>query len=503
MASKARTGAVAVVIVLCAFSGALGARGAVLDERLLVPLGRAITSPRSPRGNDSALAALRLLRDPELQPLLGRLASSSSPILRRHGILGLAELETPPRLRPVLLSTVSSSTERAFIIGEALAEDLLTVDDMETMLKSGGLEPYLEVVLRGAVGAAGRAPGTDRLRELGEDPSAIVACPALLILCAAGDSAAGERLVDRIAAAPAPERGALVAALLDQIRRDRRSGCRESIARVHELVRGDPAASLDAIRAWMMVDPASASPEWQKAFHTATELSTRLRFALVGLESSPGAPPAAFEPLLADDSALVRDIGALARSVAADDGIEDAVNAAAAHSYPPVEAWLVERLQQANESAAPEAWRAIIRAGMARDSSRAVTEGVASAARRLAPIDSPFLTEQLVTAARKNDRVMCQALLTGMLRAVPAPAWEASTVAAWPDRVTESLALVVAARSDPAFPKDGSAGTRLTEAAVGRSGLPEALRAQAAWLAARVQGQEDEAIARIVADIEP
>lgn len=500
-----RTGTTAVLaatIVFCGMSGALARGERVIDDRLVALLNRAVTSPLAPRGSDAGLAALRRLRDPALQPLFGRLASSSSPILRRHGVLGLAELETPPRLRPVLLTKIESPAERAFILGEAIGEGLLKTSDAEAMLGAGGLEPFLEVVLIGLVRASDRPSGVERLRELAQDNSALVACPALLLLCSAGESGAGDRLVERLAALSPADRGAAMGILFQQAQRDRLTGCGTAMGRVYELVKGDPVVALDALRAWMTVDSAGASTSWREAYTGATDLSSRLRFALVGLESSSGAPPSAFSDMAEDPSPLVRAIGALATAVASDDGIEEAVAAAAAHSYPPLEAWLVERLAVLNQAEAQEAWRAIVRSGAARPPSQPVTEGVAAAAERLAPVDGSFMKEQLRAAAEKRDTVLCQALLTGMLRATPAPEWESASIAEWPDRVTGALALVVAARSDPDFAGDPDRVARLTSAAVGRSGLPEAIRIEAAWLAARVQGQEAEAIAGVAADLD-
>lgn len=503
MLMSPRAARAAAAILVLSLSGAAGAARLVLDERLVGPLERAVMAPVAARGDDSGLAALRRLRDPALAPLFGCLASSSHPILRRHGVLGLAEIESPPRLRPVLLSKVTSPTERAFIVGEALATDLFTTEDIEELLKLSDLDPFLEVVLRGELGAAGRDAGVERLRSLSEEPEAVVAVPALLQLCSAGDSDAGERLVERVAALPPAGRGAPVAVMFEQIRRDGVTGCRGVMPRVYELVRDDPVVSLDALRAWLMVDGAAAGPEWQRAFASASGLSGRLRLALVGLEASSRTPPAVFAPLDADESELVRAIGRLAVASATGDGLEEAIRGAAAHSYPPVEAWLVERLPEAHPEVAQEAQRAIIQAAAGREPSRHVTEGVALAAERLAPSDPKFVSERITSAAGANDRVLSQALLTGLLRANPAPRWNGSAVAQWPDRVTAALALVAGARCDPEFAADEKRIERLTEVAAGGSGLPGPLRVQAAWLAARLQGNGAEAIATVVAELDP
>ena len=54
-----RTVLLAAAIVLTTFAGALGARRLLLDERLLVPLGRAVSGPLSPSGNDCSARRVR------------------------------------------------------------------------------------------------------------------------------------------------------------------------------------------------------------------------------------------------------------------------------------------------------------------------------------------------------------------------------------------------------------------------------------------------------------
>ncbi|HBS28498.1 MAG TPA: hypothetical protein DEB06_03380 [Phycisphaerales bacterium] len=492
-------------VLLLGVPGAFGAPGA-LDERLLAPLQRAVVSPTLPRGNDGALAALRQLRDPALQPLFARLTSAPSPILRRHGVMGLAELESPARLRAVLLSKIESSEERSSIIGEALRSDLLVEEEVRALLQSEGLAPFVEVVLRGWLASRGLDSGnggTDRLKALAEDPSPVVAISALLLLCNGGDTGAGERLAALLEGLPAPEREPAVLVLSEQVRRDKVTGCDAAMARMFEAGAGDPGVQREALRAWLRVDAASAAPVWGEAYARADDLSDRLRLALVALEGSPGAPAAMFQPLVGEgQSALVRAIGAMGRAVASRTGTVEAARELAEQRYGPADAWMIERLEEIDPDAARAGWVGILEAAGGRSSDQPVTETLPMAVKRLLTHNEEDRVMAAVqTAARRGDETLCQAILTGFLRVEPAPAWASEPLITWPGRTTAALAALVGARGDPKFADDPTRLEALTEAAVGRSGLPDAMRAQAAWLAARLRGQGSEALARLLGEL--
>src|SRR5690606_27516890 len=102
--------------------------------------------------------------------------------LRRHGILGLAELSEPSRVDLLLVKTVSDREERAALLGEAVDLDLITVDDLREVSRWPDLRPLVRARTLGQLVGAGQRVESFRLRELlGEDSIASVYASLLLI----------------------------------------------------------------------------------------------------------------------------------------------------------------------------------------------------------------------------------------------------------------------------------------------------------------------------------
>src|SRR5262245_53161231 len=90
--------------------GALASDEATI-EALIDHVRQALLDPSDQR-LDVLLRSLRRVRDPSLRPLFVQIAASERPILRVHGVLGLAELESPQRIDMLLVKRLADPRQQ-------------------------------------------------------------------------------------------------------------------------------------------------------------------------------------------------------------------------------------------------------------------------------------------------------------------------------------------------------------------------------------------------------
>lgn len=450
---------------------------------------------------EQALVGLRRLRDPALTPFFSALASGAAAPNRRHGILGLAEISTPARLNPLMLSRLEDPGEQAFILGEALANDLVSPNEIEQFFAWPKLDPFIELALRARLHREGAGINTARVTELADKGGVPTQLLSALLLAQAGNKDHLEGVVSQLLSVADPERGAILEPILTIIRRENLSGASKFLADLEILYRFSPALNADLHRIHLRVAPTSALPAWKEAFEKAPSLSDRLRLAAAALDAASGLPPEAFAPVEAyKENEIVSAMGAAGRAIAEKKGIGPAVAHLVKQRYKSTELWAAERAADFEDADAIAIHRAILLTAAGRgDTKESIAESCVTAAAALAKKDHAFLTSVLADACARFDEPMCYAILTGMLKTDAPQPWDVAQPPRWPDGQTEKISIIVIAKSLPKESLDEAFLVSLEQVAIGLQPiLPPSMRAQAAWLHAKLTGQDGPLLARML-----
>ncbi|MBL0921376.1 MAG: hypothetical protein IBJ10_04520 [Phycisphaerales bacterium] len=467
----------------------------ILAERIRAEIGAG--GARAER----ALAALRELRDPALKPLFAQLATGPLPEQRRHGILGRAELETPPQLDPFMLGQAIEAQERLAIVESGRREGLLSDEGVRELLTRTDLGPALETYLRLLDAGAGGTLDAARIGALTTENAKDPRATARIALLSMGlDPGVGGPLPAPLSdwlAAPTNEARAHLAQALSDVAH---AGWAPAAPFVEATIASraqDPILRAAAVRALLAIDPERASPAWIEAFdEPEAGYADRLRLALVLLDAD-DAPQAALERLAANDDTLLRAMGRAAM------GLKNADPAPAidlaAQAYAPAAAWLVRAALESDPDTGRATLTALIdQVAGASAANWDLNEQFIRAAEALALIDADAFLDRLRRATEAGDLRTEKVLLLGALRPAGQAVCAGASGAASNDPECRALAAIALGRSHEGAPTAVMTDL-LREVAEGRGGLHPARRVQAAWLALRLSGDERLALARILA----
>ncbi len=497
--TRTNTVAVGLVALLTLASAAVRAADPLPSPTRI--LGDAVRDSSFRRGHE-ALDGLRNLRDPSLRPLFSSLASAKDPEQRRQGVLGLAELETPPRLNPLLLSRLADSAEQAVLLGEGLSLDLIGTEQIDQILAWPNLKPYIELLLRARLAREGKPIDQSRVAVLatqGDMPSELLGAA---LLAQAGQPAHLDVVAGRLLGLADPIRGALVGPFLETILRERLTKSTPILGRLSAVYANYPSLAADILSIWIRLAPSEGLPVLKAEWDKARGLPDRLRLARVALDASDLADPELFVPIAASKdnealSAMGRLGGVLARKEPPIPALHDLIKL----RYLVAELWVVDRMKQWDKETAAETCRAIITAWAERPTMpEPISDAVLPAAKWLVEADRDFLASALAKACERTDERIATAVVMALLAKGAAPVWDVNNPPRWPDKVTEGVALLVFARSvEPAkFPESRTPALEGIAAGVGAR-LPPWMRAQAAWTLVKIRGRGEETLARLLA----
>lgn len=476
---------------------------AATDDGTMRVLTRALEQPASDVRAD-LLLPLRRLRDPSLRALWGGLASSSRADLRRHGVLGLAELESPPRLTPLLLTRIKDPIEQALILGEAMSSDLLPASEIPAMLRVEGLDTLVEVALRARLEKPAQAD-LDRLVSIASDGGPAQRVLAAVVLAGKGQKAALAPAVEAFAQQPEPDRGAKAGTLLTIIARENIGAGGPFFSQLATIYGEDRTLLADVLRVWLRTDPSTARPALAKAVANATSPADTARLALAALDAAERLKAEDFDAFPSEDpSNLFTPLVEAGRAIVRKEP-EAAVTALARdRSRTEVQLWCVQRSKQWDAQQARAVCRAVVESWVQRGPRSPVGDAAGLASARLAELgDWEWLAALVEAACAARDDKLLVAIYTGLLSGDAVPEWKLPERLEWPDATTSCAAALFAARAPVSAGKAAPDIARLRDIASGLEGrMPMPLRVQAAWLATRAAGDGDAAIARLLSAVQ-
>lgn len=475
---------------------------------------------------DQTLRGLRALRDPSLMPLFSQLATSDRLVLAKHGILGMAELENPPRFDLLMVKRIPSAAGKLDVLGEGLRAGLLSPEQLSEVAMWPGLEESMQVLVLGRLARSGAKPDVGVLETIAKSgadqisPAALLACVELRQI---KDAPKVDAPLDQLLESTAPDRTLALGRLLEHIREQRLTGSADFVKKVLARKGETDDLRLAAISAAIAVAPTDKAviSAWDKAIE-AGGLADHIRLGLIGLEEvrnrrqdkAAPLPASYFAPLKKNKSELVKAIGAVGAAcekagAGDDENLRKAVLALVAQRHLPTLDWTERAAKTFGLADASAARIALIEASRPVGPSDGIKVGAyevaVRAARAAADADPAALIPLLVKAGEANDEATAAAILYGALQSVNPGTVELPTLweqAAGAGAVramsVQSLAKILRARHAQTMTPEQ--GEELASIARIGNGLPEPVRVQAAWLALRAKGQDRTALARIMAD---
>lgn len=496
---------------------------AVVEE--LTSLLRSAIGDSDIRRRDRTLAGLRTVRDPAMLAFFSQLSINPSPLLRVHGLLGLAELEPQRGIDLLAVSRIADPRLQGVIISSALDAGLVG-DQTRSELSSWPSLP-VRVRLDLAAGCAARSMpfDTGSVQRFMADGDPFIAVASAVVLRQAGvEPVATAQAIRTRSAGLAREAddGAPAAALAAFVVDHGLTSAGEALDIAASALR--PGAAADSVAAArLLTSPelpevvAAARARLDVSVAAADRAAFCTRILNVSLRAGERMPAAVVAEMLTDPDPLVKAMGVAASALAAREGaVGPAVAALVRRGHVPTVEWGLRCAAERHWQDASAIRAAVIAAVAERPRGASIDPKLAEmavlAAARLCDDEPRDLDRALAEALSASDGPLTLIILEGALRSshgragalVRQGTFEARPAGPWPDNETAALALLVAVRHQEFTADPAERIARLAAIArggEGSGGLGSVLRAQAAWLALRESGENRVALARILSDL--
>ena len=452
--------------------------------------------------HNSLLRALRHLKDPDLKPLFEQLADRHHPTLQIHGILGLAELNDPPRLdlaRVALLDDLAAQSE---LVSAALDADLLTDDQCLQLLDWSGLDVGARMLIASKLIAQNKLANTDLLVESLQSSRLGRRGMAALLLHHLGDPR-GYAELEALNQSDDPSRDPVRAMLLGTAMKYNLPGSANWAYAVATEPDVNAGLGLLALRTAMRYGDPRAAAHWRSTFVATAEPATRVRLALTALQLSPFLPADTFDILIQQQDPLLRQMGKTGQAIAREDpALADATVALIALQHPIANRWA---LSYARKEASDENALLILlglidayeRGGDPRSQGQRLDNAVNAS--QILFERSPDMAANLlrpILANPKTDALLRQGIFLGLIRSQTSGADAmAQGLPAFDHPDTQSLRLLLMLRGNPTLTDSQQRDLELIVR--GGGSIEDSLRAQAAWAYLKNTGHHDEVIRAI------
>ncbi len=473
---------------------------------------------RDRAGRPELVRALRRLRDPALEPLFAQLAMGEDAALAAEGMLANAELEPERGLDLLQIRTQHVEQARDRVIRLAIEAGMLSVVQLEDVSRWPELDAGLVLLASGEIQRLGGKLARPRLEALLSADDAITALHAAAILNTGGPGELGgvrelaRGVISRRAGElQEPKLRAEVERLLRQLATQQTIG---GTAMAFAVYANETSGSLkdSALAALASIagrDPVVAAI-LEKRLEIVAEPELRRRWALVMLEAainrSGEMARRLGERMQGDSDARVALIGKAMTELdgAATGEARGLVELAGSQDF--------EAAMLALRGASQRPWQqaVVIRVAAATAAERTTDPGVLllseAAVSELCDDDASLVLPLVQRAIDGRSATLQRAIIAGTLRSGDSDCEQiAVAMRARQDELdpgARALAEILYARH--ASPDDCTPelARRLAQIAIERTELPTVWRAQAAWLALRVGGEDRAALARVLASID-
>ncbi len=455
------------------------------------------------------LKAVRHLQDPTTRPLFDYLSGSEHPGLKIHGILGLAELSPDKQVDLALIAQIEDAAVQSTVITAAMDDELLSHEQAAQLLAWDGLADEVKVLVAVRLIGAGVFSDAAMLRAAMTNSKKLGAgALAAQLLTELDDPAGPAYLKEVVDTSDDPQREPVRAMLLQTALRHELQKSSPWAFKIAQQTDVDPALGLLALRTAMRFGEPGSVELWQTRFEqTESSPADRVRLALTALHLSPWLGPEVFGTLQLNDDPLLQAIGKAGAYIAS--GSEESGDAIAAlleMGHPMVNTWA---LGYAREHASKVDAQIILlglilayehspQRGKARRLDEAI-EATQTLYEQSPGVAVKLLRPMILEPDR--DKLLNQAILLGLVRSRAADA--ADVVEGIEDELNSAdargLAILLIARSGRTM--DAGQMDELALLARGGGRLEDSLRIQAAWTYLTRTGHAEEALSRVLGQI--
>ncbi|MBM44553.1 MAG: hypothetical protein CMJ36_06045 [Phycisphaerae bacterium] len=441
------------------------------------------------------LSSLRVLRDPQMQPLFYDLLQHKEWQVQVHALLGLAEIDPETGLDPLLLTQVDPLA-REQAISTAIDMELLHPGGMEKLLEWNRLETPNRLLLMAELQKAGQPIDVERLHELADDNDLLIAGVASLLLAKSGDQDALSTISTRLKKATRTEREQVLQRMFDVVRIYEIDTAAEWLDDTLRRVEDNDLAYWGTF-SLMTMDPALGRPHWNRILGDDPTYHQRVRAGLQLLEAGLPVDASARKRLGADDDDLIDRMAATSNAIAAERDVIGPMQSLIDTGHPQCIEWAIRHAQDLPRDQARTIYLYFIeRLETPNRSAREldVRAQAISAMSNLALLDADAASQLLVET--DDDSMKQQALLIGALQGhAPELVEAARPIRRIGSSRPDSLALLLLARDENGLNEQDI--QQLGRIAAGGSMLGDMLQAQAAWLYLKHTGKLDEALVEV------
>lgn len=304
------------------------------------------------------LKALRQLHDPTLAPLFEELARNPHPVLKVHGILGLAECNPEKKLDLLRIASIEQPSLQAQVVSAAMDSNLLSDDQANQLINWPGLDIGVRVLVATQQINRGNFTKPQILEEAAQSENLARRSFAILLQAKLGEPGALAKL-EAIHNSDDPLRDRVREMLL-------RSAMRYHIDIIGPWamhIATEPGVNMSlgllGLKAAMRFKIPEAQAVWQQQFNSTNDMAQKTRLALLVLRESPYLAPSLFDTLIADNNQLLQKMGQAGKAIASHQHIRKSVInlVGMAHPHPLATAWA---LIYAQTQAAPDDATAIL-----------------------------------------------------------------------------------------------------------------------------------------------
>ena len=229
------------------------------------------------------LSALRNLRDPALKPFFYKLAQHNNWIIQVHAVLGLSELSKDGLIDTWLIQQVAPLA-RQQLISQSLRDNLLTTQQMQSLLDWSLLEPAPTLLITADLHSKGVAPSEEVLHQLVNNTDLGIAMVAALL---SANQETIQDVTNRLRRSTAREKRVALAQSLHLIQQyELPAGTQwlESLldSSTHNLT---DAQTLQSLFALLHLDPESGMEHWKNALPSEPTKLEQVRFLLLLMEA--------------------------------------------------------------------------------------------------------------------------------------------------------------------------------------------------------------------------
>ncbi|MEX2214591.1 MAG: hypothetical protein WD768_10710 [Phycisphaeraceae bacterium] len=464
---------------------------------------RSAMTPDRQGAYNQLIRALRQLQDPQIKPLYEAMSVSDNPILKIHGILGLAECTPDRKLNLALVAEIKDSRIQQELLSSALDSELLDVTSAKQMLGWEGLEIDSKLIVAIHLLSKGEFKDVALVKKALEGDFPMRKAVAGLLLTELGDPA-GPAQLKAVNDIPGAARDQVRALMLQTIFRFKMDKCAEWASSVAADASTDEKVMLLALRTAMRFGSKSAVVTWKQKFAASTDAADRIRLGLSVLNMSEWLSPDLFAPMIDSSDGLMKAMGEAGKAVASKSGVGPALVKLLTHGHPLANTWaLAYAHQYADEADRQHILRAAFDAYAGADEqskSRRLDEAV-TALQLLYDKDTKVAEELIKTILNNPDdhKSLLQGTLFALVRATKGEPHKlvANIDKPFIDHRANSLKLFLLAKNDQ--PLNPAQLKELSLLVRGGGGVPDTIRIQAAWAYLKVTKQTQVAITKATA----